>query len=528
MASLIAVPGIVSRSLGRTPSPLRAVGHSKAPAPARDFDVTPDTTDVIYAEDEEVFRETAVRELLKVGFLRRVSALSAARVENAERTGPTKDGQPSSADTGLGALEHLAQMQNEGHITKPLLVLLDVRMPGMDGRECALQIQELVKQQLLRREPYVVCISSIARQVEMDEGGGNFQIVLPKPITAQYIEDAFEHLRQWWTLGYGRQLPAWKNFRAEEIAAWPVCRMSSQMAFTQAGVQSEAVIEVDSEEPHLIEQADEAIPGTRYLWRVGGNSEFQLPLADGELYEKRLPYQIAEWYAEFERKGGILYPPPHTYIYYQNKVGLARLFNERKVKIPPTWVFESLSEAEAELENIKFPVVIKDPYGFSSMHLLQAADKEEFLQNCQLYFEKALPGVEAIVQSKVVAMREARVTYIEGRPFHGYWRIRQSLKSASAASNLGGYQDFDFPLSEIAPYVAEFANLTGIPVGGVDFIWEEEKANVTVVPYTLEVSPTSDINPPAPTSWTKTYSEFKHTKGYRRAYLDVRRSWRWP
>ena len=29
-----------------------------------------DTTDVIYAEDEEVFRETAVRELLKLGFLR--------------------------------------------------------------------------------------------------------------------------------------------------------------------------------------------------------------------------------------------------------------------------------------------------------------------------------------------------------------------------------------------------------------------------------------------------------------------------
>ncbi|CAJ1402398.1 unnamed protein product [Effrenium voratum] len=300
-------------------------------------------------------------------------------------------------------------------------------------------------------------------------------------------------------------------------------KVNHEELFREMFLQSFAAAGVSR--PHLIEQADEAIPGTRYLWRVGGNSEFQLPLADGELYEKRLPYQIAEWYAEFERKGGILYPPPHTYIYYQNKVGLARLFNERKVKIPPTWVFESLSEAEAELENIKFPVVIKDPYGFSSMHLLQAADKEEFLQNCQLYFEKALPGVEAIVQSKVVAMREARVTYIEGRPFHGYWRIRQSLKSASAASNLGGYQDFDFPLSEIAPYVAEFANLTGIPVGGVDFIWEEEKANVTVVPYTLEVSPTSDINPPAPTSWTKTYSEFKHTKGYRRAYLDVRRSW---
>lgn len=58
----------------------------------------------------------------------------------------------------------------------------------------------------------------------------------------------------------------------------------------------------------------------------------------------------------------------------------------------------------------------------------------------KLHFEHALPGVETIVQSKagvsrfaaareiddgqVVALREARVTYIEGRLFHAYWRIR--------------------------------------------------------------------------------------------------------
>ena len=54
----------------------------------------------------------------------------------------------------------------------------------------------------------------------------------------------------------------------------------------------------------------------------------------------RLPYQIVEWYEEFERRGwhpqtlgfyfselqtvlwlpgGVLYPPPGTYLYYQNK-----------------------------------------------------------------------------------------------------------------------------------------------------------------------------------------------------------------
>eukprot|EP00434_Breviolum_minutum_P040236 symbB.v1.2.035749.t1/scaffold4888.1/size33416/1 len=247
--------------------------------------------------------------------------------------------------------------------------------------------------------------------------------------------------------------------------------------------------------PHLIDRATETISGVRYMWRVGGAHEFELPLQEGELYEKRLPYQIAEWYAQFSQRGGILYPPPETYVYYQNKVGLAKLFNERKVKIPATWVFSTFEEAEAEQDNVQFPVVIKDPYGYSSLGLMQAANKEEFLKNVKLHFEHALPGVETIVQSKVVALREARVTYIEGRPFHAYWRIRKSLDSASAASNLGGFQDFDFPMRDIAPYVARFANKTGIPVGGVDFIWEAEDADVKTTPYTLEVSPTSDINP---------------------------------
>ncbi|CAE7862105.1 cofF [Symbiodinium microadriaticum] len=308
----------------------------------------------------------------------------------------------------------------------------------------------------------------------------------------------------------------WIEFnRGKHVVHQEVFRELFLQTFPTAGVAR----------PHLIDAAEDTIPNTRYVWRVGGNHEFELPLKDGELYEKRLPYQIVEWYEEFERRGGVLYPPPGTYFYYQNKVGLARLFIERKVKIPPTWVITSAEEAKMEKDNIRFPVVIKDPYGFSSLGLLQAANPDEFVEKMELYFSKALPDVEAIVQSKVIALKEARVTYVDGRPFHGYWRIRQSLKSASAASNLGGFQDFNFPLDAIAPYVAEFANRTGIPVGGVDFIWEEEDADVKTMPYTLEVSPTSDINPPAPLSWHKTYAEFKHTSGYRKAYLEVRRQW---
>jgi len=229
----------------RTPSPIRKVTQIAAPpAPARDFEIDTGKIDVIYAEDEEVFRETAIRELLKVGF-RRVNI--------------------HESENGLGALEHLARLQVEGNAATPLLVLLDVRMPGMDGRECALQIQELVKKRLLRREPFVVCISSIHKQVVHEEGRGNFQVVIPKPFGTAYLNEAIELLRQWWTLGHGRQLSAWKEFNPSDIEIIaaddePVCRMSSSTAFVQAGALNSAIGEAE-DEPEIIEKLEEAQDG---------------------------------------------------------------------------------------------------------------------------------------------------------------------------------------------------------------------------------------------------------------------------
>lgn len=231
----------------RTPSPIRKVlDVDAAPMPARDLDVDPADVDVIYAEDEEVFRETAIHELLKVGFQRK---------------------NIHEADNGLVALDHLAKLQMEGHSTLPLLVLLDVRMPGMDGRECALQIQELVKKRSLRREPFVVCISSIHRQVTVDEGKGNFQVVLPKPINTAFLDDALELMRKWWTMGHGRQLAAWKTFDPSQLDiivadSEPVCRLSASTAFVHAGVLNDAVCEADDNE-ELLEQLEEAQSGNR-------------------------------------------------------------------------------------------------------------------------------------------------------------------------------------------------------------------------------------------------------------------------
>mmetsp|Transcript_90821 Transcript_90821/g.256522 ORF Transcript_90821/g.256522 Transcript_90821/m.256522 type:complete len:375 (-) Transcript_90821:98-1222(-) len=220
----------------RTPSPVAKVYTQNTLTTlnklARDFHYDTSAIDVIYAEDEEVFRETAIRELVKVGFVR-------SNIYESEN--------------GLGALHHLAHLQEVGHLTSPLVVLLDVRMPSMDGNECALQIQDLVKKGLLRREPFVICISSIHRQVIVEDGKGNFQVVLPKPFNNNQVDEALTALRKWWTIGQSRFLPAWKHFEPsliDIIAAdeEPVCRMAAFTAFQQAGVSASAITEVDEED----------------------------------------------------------------------------------------------------------------------------------------------------------------------------------------------------------------------------------------------------------------------------------------
>lgn len=277
-------------------------------------------------------------------------------------------------------------------------------------------------------------------------------------------------------------------------------------------------------EPDLIDEPSLVKPYAWYFWRVSHHDEFDITLGPGEKYETQMPLQFARHFRRFERNGARLWPPPSNYLYYENKVTLTDLFRKSGVKIPTTWIFSSITEARRAQKELNYPVIVKDPFGYSSKGLRQAAHETEFIDVIDTFFSEQ-PNGTALVQSKVRPAREARITYVDGRPFHGYWRIRNNASSASAASTAGGFQDFDFPLSRFGSFVDRFASNTGIVVGGADFMWEEPEPTAESEPYTLEVSPTSDINPAPPRSWNRTYAEFKKEPSFRKAYLDVRRQW---
>ena len=72
-------------------------------------------------------------------------------------------------------------------------------------------------------------------------------------------------------------------------------------------------------EPHLVDRPEDTLQGVHYLWRTSHHDEFNLELQRGEVYEKRMPYAFAEYFGRFEETGALLFPPPASYEYYENK-----------------------------------------------------------------------------------------------------------------------------------------------------------------------------------------------------------------
>merc|ERR1712232_1053194 len=79
----------------------------------------------------------------------------------------------------MGAFEHFEKLKDD--VNTPLLMVLDVRMPGMDGKQCAQKVKDTVAKEALAREPFMVCCSAEVRKVSYEDKNGVFNIILPKP-----------------------------------------------------------------------------------------------------------------------------------------------------------------------------------------------------------------------------------------------------------------------------------------------------------------------------------------------------------
>lgn len=129
---------------------------------------------VIFAEDEYVFREIAEPEIISAG----VKPENLYMVED-------------------GCLAYQKVQELGSASDQMVLMILDMRMPGMDGRQCALKTRELVAGNKLRVEPFLVCCSASNIDTKVEAEGAVFHMTVPKPFSTKQISSCLQYLEEW-------------------------------------------------------------------------------------------------------------------------------------------------------------------------------------------------------------------------------------------------------------------------------------------------------------------------------------------
>jgi glutathione synthase/RimK-type ligase-like ATP-grasp enzyme len=250
---------------------------------------------------------------------------------------------------------------------------------------------------------------------------------------------------------------------------------------------------------HLITNPDDLQKNDLVLFRFGADF-------DGWKYEttEQTSIQLSTLIHRLESKGCICYPNSYMMQFYENKVKLDTLFNLNDIHIPETHVF-TRQDPDKITDVSNFPVIVKWAYSCSSNGINQAYNQEELFTVLSGLFK--LRNECAIVQKKILTLKEARISYYGSSIFHGYYRYRNTIEQVSAATRFGSYVDFHIDLEKYRPFIEGFIRKTGMIQGGIDLIWEN--GDESKEPFVLEVSPIFDINPPLPEDWKECYASFK-------------------
>lgn len=228
------------------------------------FDI--DKLSIIYAEDDLVFREIAVPAIVKAG---------------------VNEDKILQAEDGVEALDHLNKLQ-DGNPTEPIVMLLDVRMPHMDGNQCAAKVKELIDGAKLKRLPFLVCCSAGVEQVSFggENGSDNtFHITMPKPFSDKEVNLVLKKAKEWWSAGGGGSGSASDARGAGGAGASvdlstvdtivgdnePICRMALITALTLLGLDEDLVTECEDADEVLEAVKKSQAKGSKPLLLFLGN-----------------------------------------------------------------------------------------------------------------------------------------------------------------------------------------------------------------------------------------------------------------
>lgn len=243
---------------------------------------------------------------------------------------------------------------------------------------------------------------------------------------------------------------------------------------------------------------------TIYLTRL-----YDYKLKNSELLSKSFENTILK--LEKENHNCHLLPTSLDYKIYENKKEVYKFFDYTNIKYPKTFIINNLDNLDEIIDEINYPVITKHPYSCSSFGMNNFDNYNDKIDLKNKLTSELNNHKEIIIQKKIMFTKECRLTCINGKIFHGYYRHKKNKFTMSAATCEGGKIDFNIDLQDkkLQKIARVFYEKTNMKIYGLDVAWENN--NFDDEPYILEVSPIFDLNPE---KITDNYKSFKNTNEY--------------
>lgn len=220
-----------------------------------------------------------------------------------------------------------------------------------------------------------------------------------------------------------------------------------------------------------------------------------------------------------EEQGNQLFPNWQEIEYWENKAFMQEKFVELDISHPRTRIVKPGEISTLDTASLEYPLLWKDVHSSGSKGLYKIADEQALKDKIK---EKTAAGLTTFLLQQLIDMRrDLRVTLVNDKIVHHYWRISHAEEWKPTATSFGSSVDFETFPEQWRTYIIDSFKKMKLTTGAYDITWDKDDLNT--MPLMLEISPSYDLNPPQPEKYSKmSYGAYKKKLFIRDAYYKKR------
>ncbi len=260
----------------------------------------------------------------------------------------------------------------------------------------------------------------------------------------------------------------------------------------------------------LINYAVLNLDSIRFVW--GTNKVLNIKNANvyyslGRLYRHIPGHHYAESLHNFIdsllSNGNNVFPPKSEILYWENKLYMHQMFDEKNISSPKTVTFQK-GVPTKNYDHLTFPILYKPAHASGSVGIEKWSNQADFN-------EKISDKKDDFLLQEWIDMRsDLRLIYIGNELVVHYWRINNKSEWVPTSTGHGSSVDFESLPKQWMSFLFDEYKKLELCAAAFDITWKND--NLSNKPQILEVSPSFMPNPsPKGIYKTMPYKKFKES-----------------